>query len=321
MALERTYSPEEVARLCDVTVRTVYDWNKKGLVVGFQEGKNLRFRKSDFHFYETSISLRKAAIEIDVPLKFLIQWVEKKKKLLSAPFASNTKKYFVDKMWLSQSKDQILEEYRSKQKKTNEKDRTGKKLSLFKDSLRLFDSVDIDGSKYRITNLDLLEVIDALGQRKTLANLEWQSAECLNRPYIGYEGRTEFRIPKSNDIYSVEFFVLERLVYYCGIHNVIIYENSNYYLVVCRNCIIPYNEALYAALSQYVIDGYVWVDGIGNIVLGEYEIRLTVPLKYSSMLEIENILKSNLDDSSIPKWIGKKIDEIVEHQKNHPLET
>lgn len=312
-----TLTIEDVMERCNISKRTVYDWINKQILNPKKVNGGFLFNEEEITIYEKTITIRTAAQTLGISYQFLKDWVIERDGLADLPSAikSKQKKYYVTVDWLESNKESILICYyqNSKQRK---RDGYGSELTLYNNGFRLFDTYIYSGLKCRILNVDTLELLMPNGSTAVVKEkLEGQSNRCLDHPYSGYQGSTvfQFDIEKNLEEYLE---AMNRLVYLLGTKNIRLFRDldSSVYHAVCRTGLIPFEASLFETLRLTVIEGTVWVDNKSNIVIGDYYVRVNIPIRYDYFLRIES-LTGAIEQDSINKWIGQEIEKIILHEK------
>ncbi|MDQ0896217.1 MULTISPECIES: helix-turn-helix domain-containing protein [unclassified Paenibacillus] len=294
--------------------RTIFEWIKKGILhpIGSRDG--LRFSPDEIkkvrEFFNEHVTMREAALILEVPLQFIKSWIEKNvdPAFPSHPYLRNAT-YAIPKKWIDSHRVEICGEFNGhkNRKRNTPKEIKGRELNPFFNGYRLFDSVDRDGEHCWIVDTDPVTIL-CNGKMVVLDKSvpEGTSEPCLNLPYAASKGAVRFSIPHAS-LDDTTLHMLGTMVHQFGTKNIRIFWEQNSYLVVVRNGMVLRNRENETLLKNYIVDGEVFSTDEG-IILGDFVHRLTISLHYS---EFQKLHKAT--DGHVQELISKIIRQHLEN--------
>ncbi|MGI2295543.1 helix-turn-helix domain-containing protein [Paenibacillus sp. GXUN7292] len=304
-------SVPEMMGQCDISRRTVYDWINKGIVRSLKTPSGLMIHREDVEYLSSFLSVRSVAKKIDVPYVFLLNLVRENNALVETNLSFMQGKYYVSRVWVNEHRELILESYEKSKGSSNRRKNFGRRMQLYQNKLRLFDELSYEGNTVRLLSVEPpLKYMGSKGDIGCIGDPHYMghSKECANTPYMGYGGSVVFRFSYGDLRDQIQ--ALDSLVYWLGEKNVQVYEDQTCFNVICRYSLIPFHEGIYKPLIDNVIEGDVWEDNKGNIVIGDYEMRLKLPIKYRQLLDLEQ----KLEDKNINKWFADCVENFINGQ-------
>lgn len=313
------YTANEFAQICNIDKRLVYAWVDRGLVK--TRNKNLYlFDEEEVNrmkaLFELYVPVVIAAENIEVPYGFLKKWVQENNvNTINLGLDAKTK-YFITKEDLAIFEQKIKHSYNLAKGKKRKKSNLGIELVIYENGFRLFDVLEtkIGIALVIRTSPPLFQLESGLVQELGVADIRSRSLECFDMPYNGQKGFTAFLIPKKKTFKFSDYNEIGKLVYLLGKKNLRVFDEKNAFTVICRNALLPKDEISFEYLRRVLIEGNI-KECEDGIIIGDYEKRVTISIKYPDYLKIKKIAKNEDKNelSMISEILGNQLKSIGEN--------
>jgi hypothetical protein len=301
---------DEVAYRCKLSKRNVYEWVKKGILVPVQRDRSvtggLVFNETDVSSIEKllneNITVFTAAKKLGVPYQFMTKWLEANGIAMEEEYIGSKTKHFLKVKWLEENQHKIVSAYDVAKGKKRKRVGSGIELMLHENGVRLFQRLKRDGEQLLVVNTNPIIVRNKYGIVDVGIDLIRVSETWNDAPYSGYKGNIICRVPKSLAIDDEAFTAVHLLISYVGTKNIRIFDEEDFYVVVCRSGYIPLDPVITVFLELYLVDG-VYFEEEERLVLGDIEMRLNIGVPYSVLKKLQEA--AGIDNVSVQAFISE----------------
>ncbi|CAG7651296.1 helix-turn-helix domain-containing protein [Paenibacillus allorhizosphaerae] len=306
---------DDVIKELSLSRRTVFDWIKKGFLHPTNSRGGLQFSYDEIkkikEFFNEHVTMREAAITLEVPLQFIKSWIDNR---VDPPFPTHpyqrNASYAIPKKWIETHRAEICRDFigQKSRKRNTPKEIKGRELKLFFNGYRLFDHINKEGEEWWVIDTDPITLFYN-GETRVLAKAAplGTSEPCLDLPYAANKGAVRFKVPYAA-LDEMTLQMLGIVVHQFGTKNIRIFSEQESYLIVVRNGMILPSLEFEGLLKSYVVEGELFPTD-GGIILGDFVHRLTISLSYS---EFQKLQKTS--DGNAQEWILKIIRQHLEYQ-------
>lgn len=309
---------KQLAKRLNRSERTIYLWMEKGIISSVNTDISYAgppvFNEKDVKQLEEQmmgqLTIYAAAKFLKVPYHFLQSWITEQGTELNVKQEGKRPTYYLKRSWLEQNKYRILEDYQFQRGLSFPTENLGERMELYNSeiNLHLFEKIIYHGQEGIVWSLDPFQIkID-----NRVIEIQGESVHAVPRQFeemcgkvVRHKGEIILKVPMSLQAQHPTYSLLGQWIT-LDLKNIEVYRDEQTFQIVLHNGIYEKWGAYFSDIQPFLYEGDIFVEE-DNLIVGNIEKRISVPVSYRTLQKIEKEAKEQ--GISTSRWISNYLEE------------